>query len=1417
MNKIITLDEYFPRTGEPTIQVVGRTERGRTSHEKVAFDSSASSPAYEYIKTVVPREGTTVVLVNALGAYEAYDSNRNGDGFNARPYKVGVEPLCGHPGCRPKNLGGWIADEETIPYHYKSFERGGIFKHHCFPAGTEVITGDRERLPIEMINIGDLVETHEGVRAVTGVFKRRYDGPGVSLRLRGQLDPLVSTENHPLLVLRREDVHCRHGYSRLTPSQHADNCRELRAPVPEEQWVPAREVLPGDYLLLRPSQHGDEAVPQAFASLVGWVASEGNLGTKGIIQFTFSEKSTDDIYAVKTCLAELGVQVGVHPLPQHGTVKLTACSKALHAELSKYVRGVLSEKRLTHEVLQWDRVSLLLLLGAYIDGDGHVAVDGGNKGQLRIRSSSRAMLRTLGDIVRALGAPATLNWDCPPGTMVSPTNGKTYACAGSGCVAVVPDHVSALTVYSRKKVRQKTEGVTRGFSHNGYHLVQVTERDDITLNEDVFNLEVAGPHSFVADEVIVHNCNKDMTKSLGKILKAFWNTRMMRIELLLEIVNDKDRELVRKLGEGIYPEVSMGCFRAGTLVTRADGSRGVIEDIAVGDRVRTHKGRVRRVTELHRRVYTGEVYEVKAEATRLITCTQEHPFYVVKKSVVRERNAKGAFCWKAPLKKVKGEWKLAHELVAGEHYLLAPIDRVVATPAYVTPYFARLFGYYVAEGHVIRDKKGRASGIHLTCNTSDELLKEVHKICAVLGLPEPYTYPHSVSEFGANVQIYSRELAVRCEELAGCGAAHKRLDESVMRWAPELQREMLGAYINGDGFGNADGSVGLSTASAALANQWLTLLPRLGILASKQRLKHKAGSGFSAYDTYEFAVHIGAQWAQGLSDVCRKVQPKKLKLKKESRKIFGDYVVTPIRRVRHGAGSMPVFNFEVEEDESYVVEGLAVHNCKVRWDVCTVCGHRAPTRKQYCEHAAGQLRQIDPETGVLSAVLNPSPDWFDLSMVLRHADRIGNVMAKIAEDSVYAVKSADMGDKVARFFAKQAKIRKLSEIAKAITGQPAAVRFGPDIEAIREYRRSVLTGEMADVEPLTAREVTAMDAFSLPEIFSTLSAASAPLSVGETARVWLDKTGHAIPEYALDRIVALQPVLREVLASYPGIEAEFGNSIAVDARLVRPALHQKLGAWVEKRAVFGDWAQQQAHQPGQLNGTPAGPGYAYNAREPAKTDPLTMTDYNTGHTYRTTRGAAMRANDQDMQTLVGGAALGSTLAFAGLHAANPLGRAAAALGWKNRPGLQALGHAAMALPLGWAGAKATLSGMRPYRNPTYTTDQGVSVSGGTEFKGASVAEALDGPLGSTTMLHKLAWDYAERTHVWSNDLEKTLRDKIAHETPRASIVAFLDHPATVAEKAAALVGDAERRTYDSTEPPGVDLQRLAERIGALIL
>ena len=62
--------------------------------------------------------------------------------------------------------------------------------------------------------------------------------------------------------------------------------------------------------------------------------------------------------------------------------------------------------------------------------------------------------------------------------------------------------------------------------------------------------------------------------------------------------------------------------------------------------------------------------------------------------------------------------------------------------------------------------------------------------------------------------------------------------------------------------------------------------------------------------------------------------------------------------------------------------------CKIPYDVCTVCGNKAPTRKQYCDHLKYEMGKIYPD-GVQSCALNPSPKFFDSSWVIRPADRTG--------------------------------------------------------------------------------------------------------------------------------------------------------------------------------------------------------------------------------------------------------------------------------------------------------------------------------------------------------------------------------------------------------------------------------------------
>src|ERR1035437_3486129 len=125
MRKIIELPEKFD-TGEDTCRVMlAWGPSGKACIDRVKTASEAS----DYVVSVKPQPGKTIVLLIALGSYSAYDVNKNGDGFPDTPYKQGIKPLCG---CCPANEGGWIGPAEIVQQHYKTFEQNGhVYLHHA--------------------------------------------------------------------------------------------------------------------------------------------------------------------------------------------------------------------------------------------------------------------------------------------------------------------------------------------------------------------------------------------------------------------------------------------------------------------------------------------------------------------------------------------------------------------------------------------------------------------------------------------------------------------------------------------------------------------------------------------------------------------------------------------------------------------------------------------------------------------------------------------------------------------------------------------------------------------------------------------------------------------------------------------------------------------------------------------------------------------------------------------------------------------------------------------------------------------------------------------------------------------------------------------------------------------------------------
>ena len=78
--------------------------------------------------------------------------------------------------------------------------------------------------------------------------------------------------------------------------------------------------------------------------------------------------------------------------------------------------------------------------------------------------------------------------------------------------------------------------------------------------------------------------------------------------------------------------------------------------------------------------------------------------------------------------------------------------------------------------------------------------------------------------------------------------------------------------------------------------------------------------------------------------------------------------------------------------------------CKVPYDVCSKCGHKSKTRKDYCEHMnpSAEMRHIFGPNKILPSglriyVINLFPRFFDISFVFIGADKTAKVMAKVAQ------------------------------------------------------------------------------------------------------------------------------------------------------------------------------------------------------------------------------------------------------------------------------------------------------------------------------------------------------------------------------------------------------------------------------------
>lgn len=354
------------------------------------------------------------------------------------------------------------------------------------------------------------------------------------------------------------------------------------------------------------------------------------------------------------------------------------------------------------------------------------------------------------------------------------------------------------------------------------------------------------------------------------------------------------------------------CFAAGSLVLTSGGWLP-IEEVRIGMLVLTHRGRWRPVVDTITR--EAKVLEVTGLGHPRLLTTADHPL-LTRDGWISAREAKE---WASP----------------------AFIERfpVSHVPYEMSPSFCRLIGCFLGDGYTSikrrRQQPGQeACSLVITCGHTE------HEISRVAETIEEAGFKGTMKKVrtGHIFTVYSADLARWLRAHFGVYSHGKFIPPWVHGLDEKAREALLAGYLEADGYRAPTGVWHANTVSKALAFGVKLLAQSLGYGC---RLYREA-PGTTTIEGRQYAAR--EKWK-----LVGKPHSPTSGVHTRGRTIVaaGGHHFAPIRkRVERDVAEL-VYDLTVEEDHSYVVEGIVVHNC----------GHQYPPRKAV-QHVPGTLKEL---------------------------------------------------------------------------------------------------------------------------------------------------------------------------------------------------------------------------------------------------------------------------------------------------------------------------------------------------------------------------------------------------------------------------------------------------------------------------
>ncbi len=452
-------------------------------------------------------------------------------------------------------------------------------------------------------------------------------------------------------------------------------------------------------------------------------------------------------------------------------------------------------------------------------------------------------------------------------------------------------------------------------------------------------------------EIIVESAN-NIVENVDKLTKML-DKNIKNLDIALKSVDSKllgsiPESIIKSESEEFvmspsYPGQSpidycLECLPAGTIIYGNHGLYRIEKlraiEYGVRARVLTHKGRGMTPIKFFSREYSGPIVVIKQYYTNIpLKITPEHPVLAV-----RNVRKPGSEWQDRGVDESRVEWVPAKDLTVSD-FMAFPRIKEVRDLELVSEGLAELFGWYVAEGCLTKNKRGLNVTFSLGRHEKDRIERVIGLIERVFGSSP------SVTEKGSSVRItISSKYYAPLFEQFGIRAEDKDIPTWFLYLPEKKQYAFLKGYFGGDGYvrnmkkGKKSSVVVINAATVSmnLAYRLRLLLFRLGILNSIMVVRGGRGviegRDVKVRDAYHIRITGGSAMKLleniGISYVYEYSGGRSAGFN------YGwveeNYVFIPIRSVSFEEFSGVVYNIHVDEDESYLTIHGALHNCLSR-------------------------------------------------------------------------------------------------------------------------------------------------------------------------------------------------------------------------------------------------------------------------------------------------------------------------------------------------------------------------------------------------------------------------------------------------------------------------------------------------------